>query len=142
MPTVCRQLVIFATLALGSMTGAWAATPDALDETAADAKAVPLAYSLGTELVVRNWILCTTQPFAESIARAWPSGPAAVLDVYTELAEARSCGQFPEMRVILLERLYESGPAIDNNARVFSASVKIGDGWPTGYVVFVGLPDQ
>ena len=102
----------------------------------------PSLQTIGTEQVVRNWILCTTQPIAESIARASEEGTTAIVDLYTELAETKVCGQFPELRVILRERLFNAGSIMDDRAQVFSASVKIGDGWPTGFVVYLGAPGR
>ncbi|CAN5242576.1 hypothetical protein BH10PSE9_BH10PSE9_13110 [soil metagenome] len=131
-------------LALAFPAGSFAAAPDKLDPApAAKAPAktiVPLEYVFGKEVVVRNWVLCISQPFAESIVNAWSGGVSQAEKVYADLKAAKSCGQFPELRVILHESVYESGPGVDHVARVFAAQVNLGGGWPTGFVVFGGLP--
>ena len=56
---------------------------------------------LDTEMVVRNWVLCVSQTVAEQLVRVREQGTGAAQSAYAELREARSCGQFPEMHVIL-----------------------------------------
>jgi hypothetical protein len=133
-------------LALSLSAPVFAAAPDVL-EPAPAAKApthaiVPLEYVFGKEMVVRNWVLCISQPFAESIVKAWSGGGSKAEAVYADLKASKSCGQFPELRVILNESVYESGPDVDHVARVFAAKVNLGGNWPSGYVVFGGLPDK
>jgi hypothetical protein len=131
-------------LALALPGASFAAAPDVLDPVpAAKAPArtiVPLEYVFGKEVVVRDWFLCISQPFAESIVKAWSGGVGQAEKVYADLKATKSCGQFPELRVILHESVYESGPEVDHVARVFAAQVNLGGGWPTGFVVFGGLP--
>ena len=146
MTSIWTRIVSAAALALAVALpgGSFAAAPVALDPApAAKAPAktiVPLEYVFGKEAVVRNWVLCISQPFAESIVKAWSGGVDEAEKVYADLKAAKSCGQFPELRVILHESVYESGPEIDHVARVFAAQVNLGGGWPKGFVVFGGLP--
>ena len=58
-------------------------------------------YSLETEMVVHDWVLCVSQPLAEQLARAREAGAESARSAYADLAGARSCGKFPELRVIL-----------------------------------------
>ncbi len=59
-------------------------------------------------MVVHNWVLCVSQPLAEQLVRAREAGVEPARLAYAGLASARSCGQFPELRVILRERVYVS----------------------------------
>ena len=70
--------------------------------------APPIDYSLETEMVVHNWVLCVSQPLAEQLAKAREAGPESARSAYADLAGARSCGKFPELRVILQQSLYQS----------------------------------
>ena len=129
-----------AAAAMSLSAAALAAAPGELDPADGSAAIVsPLEYQLDKEMVVRDWVICTTQSFAESIARARDTGLEAAQKVYTDLKDAKSCGLFPELRVILRERLYQSAPGLDHEAQVFAASVNIGGGWPSGFVVNGGL---
>lgn len=139
---IASAAVLALTLALPGES--FAAAPERLDPApAAKAPAkpiVPLEYVFGKEMVVRNWVLCSSRPFAESIVNAWSGGGDRAEKVYADLKAAKSCGLFPELRVILHESVYEGGPDLDHVARVFAARVNLGGGWPTGFVVFGGLP--
>jgi hypothetical protein len=126
--------------------GAWAAAPDTLDqqtETHAIGIPVPVTadFRLGTEMVVHDWVLCVSQDSAESIAKARSKGMAEALAAYADLKAAKTCGQFPELHVILRQAVYQSDPQIDHMAGVFAASVNIGGGWPDGFVVYGGLSE-
>jgi hypothetical protein len=131
--------------ALSFATAAIAAAPDELDAApAAPAPAViaPLEYELGTELVVRDWVLCVSQSYAETIARAHAEGAEQALAAYAGLKATKSCGQFPELRVILDKpiTLSDSSTIAGDDAQVFSASVNIGGKWAKAFVVQGGLP--
>ncbi len=128
------------TFAIGGGLAHAAATVDPAD-AAPTARPAIHDYELGTELTVENWILCTTQEYAESIARARATGVEPALKVYGDLRDTKSCGLFPQLHVILKEALYQSGPDIVHDTRVYSASVSIGPDWPTGFVVYGGLSD-
>lgn len=131
-------------LALSFPGASFAAAPVGLDPapeaTAPAKKIVPLEHIFGKEMIVRNWVLCISQPFAESIVKAWSGGVEKAQAVYADLKATKSCGQFSELRVILHESVYESAPEIGHVARVFAAQVNLGGNWPTGFVVFGGLP--
>ena len=118
-----------------------AAAPDTLDQSA-PAAPVPGAYQLDTEMVVDNWVLCVSQPFAESIAKAREDSAAAAQKVYTDLATAKSCGRFAKLDVKLRQPLYQSAPGGGHDARVFSALVNLGGAWQTAFVVNDDLPAQ
>ncbi len=94
-------------------------------------------YSLDTEMVVRNWVLCASEAVAERLVHARETSVAAARSTYAELNAAKSCGRFAEMRVILRERLYSS--TLGHDARVFGALVDFAGEWASAYVVY-GLP--
>ena len=124
---------------------ALAAAPASLDPEPASTPSVAapiIDYALDTEMVVRNWVLCVSQAVAEQLVRAREQGTVAAQSAYAELREARSCGQFPEMHVILQERLYISTAASGHDARVFGALVNFSGSWASAFVVYGGLPDQ
>jgi hypothetical protein len=98
-------------------------------------------FNFGTEMVVHDWVLCVSQASAESIARARGEGMAEALAAYAGLKAAKTCGQFQELHVILRESLYPVDPVLADDARVFAASVNIGGGWPSGFLVYGGLTE-
>jgi hypothetical protein len=116
-----------------------AAAPNLLDP---DPKpAASFEYVLDTVLVVHNWVLCVSQPEAESIARAREQSATAAEKVYAELAAAKSCGRFAKLGVMLQVSLYRSTPGSDYDARVFAALVNVGAGWQSAFVVAGGLSE-
>jgi hypothetical protein len=124
---------------------AFAAAPDNLDDAAPIAKAspgliAPLDYQLGTEMVVRDWVLCVSQSFAETLAKARASGVEAALATYSDLKASKSCGQFPQLSVVLHQSLY--APINQDNAQVFSAAVNISGHWANAFLVEGGLPAE
>jgi hypothetical protein len=123
---------------------AFAAAPDEIDPATnarpAPAVIAPLEYELGTELVVRDWVLRVSQTYAETIARAHAEGAEQALAAYADLKAAKSCGQFPEMHVILDAPVHPSDLSVVSDAQVFSASVNIGGKWAKAFVVQGGLP--
>ena len=132
---VCVALA--GTLAMGSTAFADVA-PQALAPTLPVAPAVD---QMGHEMTVNNWILCTSEDNAESIAKARADGVEPALKVYADLEHNRACGVFPVLRVILEQSLYDSGTAATHRTRVYRASVNVGGGWPTGFVIYGGLAD-
>jgi hypothetical protein len=140
-----RRAAACAALAIAS-PNAWAAAPD----TVAPESAVPaiagaasaIDYVLETEMVVHNWVLCVSQPLAEQLVRAREAGVEPARLAYAGLASARSCGQFPELRVILRESLYVSAAELGYDARVFGALVNLSGDWASAYVVSGGLPGE
>jgi hypothetical protein len=122
---------------LAAPTGALAAAPVDLDP---DAPVAP-TYQLDTVLVVHDWVLCTTQSSAESLARAREDGVSAAQRTYDQLAAAKTCGKFRKLGVLLREPLYHTAPGFDFDARVFGALVNVGAGWQNGFVVAGGLPE-
>lgn len=135
--SLCRAAAV-AALCMSS-PAVLAAAPDSLEPVeAAPAETslgAPLDYTLDTEIVVRNWVLCISQPLAEELARAREAGPENAKVAYLGLANARSCGQFPELRVILRQRLYSSAADAGYDARVFGADVNLSGDWATAFVV-------
>jgi hypothetical protein len=135
--------VLLAAVALGggAMAAAGAIANDGDTPLAVTAPAaVPADFDLDTEIVVHDWVLCVSRDSATAIGQARAESVAAALAAYADLKAAKTCGQFDELRVILREPLYESGPQADRDIRVYSASVHIGDGWPNAFVVYGGLP--
>ena len=135
-----RRLAAAMALACMFPVGAMAATPDVLDQPAP--AATPHAYQLDTEMVVDNWVLCVSQPFAESIAKAREGSLAAAQKVYADLATAKSCGRFARLDVKLRQPLYQSAPGLGHDSRVFSALVNLGGAWQTAFVVNDDLPAE
>lgn len=123
---------------------ALAAAPDTLraDEVQAPQITRALDYSLDTEIVVRNWVLCISQPYAEQLARAREAGTQSAQTAYDELAGARSCGKFPELRVILQQRIYSSAQDSGYDARVFGALVNLSGEWASVFVVSDVLTEE
>jgi hypothetical protein len=128
------------------LSPAFGAAPDMLDaeQVVPPAKAVsPIAdYALDTEIVVQNWVLCVSQTVAEQLVQAREESVERARSAYLELNQAKSCGQFPELRVVLRERLYASSAQSGHDARVFGALVDFAGSWASAYVVYGGLPDQ
>ena len=140
---LCRAAAVVA-LSL-SAPSAWSAAPDTLEPDATlptTARIAPSGYALETEMTVHNWVLCISQPLAEQLVRARETGPESALQVYAGLASARSCGQFPELRVILRDPLYASAADAGYDARIFGALVNLSGDWASAYVVSGGLPDK
>lgn len=126
-------------------TGAWAAAPLEIEpQRPATNVAAPVTpdYSLDTEMVVHHWILCVSQTVAEELAEARAVSPEKARATYSALEKARTCGRFPELRVILRERVHVSAPGSDQDARVFKALVNLEDQWGSAFVVSGGLPDE
>ena len=126
---------------------AWAAAPDVLDDELEVASppvaTAPIAdYALDTEMVVRNWVLCISQPVAERLVQAREASVETARSIYAELNAAKSCGRFGELRVILRERLYVSAATSGHDARVFGALVDFAGEWASAYVVYGGLPED
>ncbi len=131
--------------ALIAPLAAHAAAPDDLGDAsnapkAAPALISPLEYQLGTEMVVRDWVLCVSRTFAETLAKARAAGVEAALAAYSDLKASKSCGQFTQLRVVLHKSLYAS--AAEDNAQVFSAAVNISGHWANAFVVEGGLPAE
>jgi len=140
---LCRAAAV-AVLSL-SAASAWSAAPDTLAPDASlsgSAGMPPSGYALETEMTVHNWVLCISQPLAEQLVHAREAGPESALQAYAGLASARSCGQFPELRVILRDPLYASAANAGYDARIFGALVNLSGDWASAYVVSGGLPDK
>ena len=124
---------------------AFAAAPDNLGDAAVAPKAAPalispLEYQLGTEMVVRDWVLCVSETVADTLAKARAVGVEEALAAYSDLKASKSCGQFAQLRVVLHKSLYAS--AAEDNAQVFSAAVNISGHWANAFVVEGGLPAE
>ncbi len=124
---------------------ALAAAPDNLGDAAVAPKTAPalispLEYQLGTEMVVRDWVLCISQTVAEGLAKARAAGVEEALAAYSDLKASKSCGQFSQLRVVLHKSLYAS--AAEDNAQVFSAAVDISGHWANAFVVEGSLPAE
>ena len=125
---------------------AFAAAPVGIEPELPAAEAAAAApvvlYELDTEMVVHDWVLCASQAFAEQLARAREESAEKAWAAYAELKDARSCGQFAELRVILQERLYASTAESGHGARVFAGLVSFSDSWASVYLVSGGLPQD
>jgi hypothetical protein len=133
--------ILFAAMA----SGAWAAAgPDPVEAPATETPAVsvqPIDYTLDTELVVRNWVLCVARPFAEELVHARETGVDAAVTAFGQLTAAKTCGRLGEMRVILKEPIYQSVPDSGYDARIFSALINIAGDWAAAFVVSGSLPE-
>jgi hypothetical protein len=123
--------LVFAALVLGVSLGAHASAPDAAG--AGIAAAAP--FTLNTEIVVKNWILCMSQSFAEEVVRAREAGEDEALAKISALQADRSCGRFAEMRVILHEPLVVTSPFATAGARAFSAEISLDGRWIPAFVI-------
>lgn len=144
-----RLLSVAAAIALTSLQPASAAAPDALEFDAPTAKiAAPaigaplIEHKLDVEMTVRNWVLCTTQPLAETLVHAREEGTAAAVKAFADLEAARSCGLFAEMQVILQKPIYETMLHTGGQAKVYGALINISGAWASGYVVYGGVPEN
>jgi hypothetical protein len=139
--TICRaSAVAWCVLASAS----WAAAPDDIAiASAPDPAAQPAGpgYALETEMVVHGWVLCVSASGAEELARARAQGIENARATYASLSDTRACGQFSELRVILRERLYESGVESDHDARAFGALINLSGDWAAAFVVSGGLTE-
>lgn len=142
--TLCRAAGAAALIAVSPPV--WAAAPDDLDAGVPapqiDLSAPAIDYALETEMVVHNWILCVSQPVAEQLVRAREQSVEIARMTYADLASERSCGQFPELRVILRDRVYVSAADAGYDARIFGALVNLSGDWASAFVVSGGLPAE
>jgi hypothetical protein len=99
-------------------------------------------YELEREMVVHNWVLCVSGEIAEELVRAREESADRALAAYAGFRQARTCGQIPELRVILQERLYVSTAESGHDARAFGALVNLAGEWASAFVVYGGLPEQ
>lgn len=125
---------------------AWAAAPvgvesdmPALGTVAATPAKI---YELDTEMVVRDWVLCVSASVAEDLVRAREESLEQAWSAYEAFKEARQCGRFAELRVILQEPLYSSAAEASHDARVFGALVNLSDNWASAFVVSGSLSEQ
>ena len=140
-----RLLVAAAIAATVYPALAAAATSDALEITAPEVNMVgtPLIeHQLDVEITVRNWILCASQPFAETLVHAREQSPDAAAKTFAELEAARSCGRFAEMQVILQKNLYDALLPAGKQAKIFGALIYISGAWASGYVVYGAIPEK
>ncbi len=116
-----------------------AAAPGALDQLAKPQGLAVISavdpYRLETEMTVKNWVLCISENEAETLVKARQEGPGKGDEAYAALRAHKACGQFPELRVILQQPVYEPAPDAPYQARIFGALVKFSDQWARGYVV-------
>lgn len=124
---------------------AWAAAPVGLEPEPPvpdAAAAAPAIYDLDTEMVVHNWVLCVSRAGAVELVQARQEGVQSAWSAYEALAEARKCGRFAELRVILQEPLYSWTAGSGDDARVFGALVHFADDWASAFVVTGSLPED
>lgn len=125
---------------------AWGAAPAGLEEPIAVpdvANVAPIkVYQLDKEMVVRNWVLCTSQDVAEQLVQARAEGAEQGRAAYAGLKGSHACGQFPELRVILKSAIYEAPSESGDDSRIFGALVSFSDKWASAYVVDGGLPEN
>ncbi len=133
--------------AFGLLASTALAAPEAIDPPKSEAPSFSLTtpvvdYALDTEMVVKNWVVCVSENVAEQLVRAREESLDRAMSAYADLKQARTCGQFAELRVILQQRLYSSSGQSGHDARVFGALVNLSGKWASAYLVYGGLPDQ
>jgi hypothetical protein len=142
-PTICAAAAL---VMVGALSPASAAAPNTLELDDGAAAAGPaigarlIQHKLDVEITVHNWILCASQPFAETLVRAREESPDAAAKAFAELTSARSCGRFAEMQVILQKPIYETLLRSGGQANIYGALINISGAWATGYVVYDGVP--
>jgi hypothetical protein len=145
--TIRKSLAAMAALraACALSLPAWAAAPvdtDPADLAPRSELSLPGDYTLDSEMVVRNWVLCVSQSVAEELVHARETSVAAALKAYDDLRNAKSCGQFAELRVILQTPLYGAPVAPGRDAQAFEALVNLTGSWASAYVVSGSLPEE
>jgi hypothetical protein len=131
-------------LFVGTASGALGAATDTLDtpsEPHINLAAPFTDYKLDVEMIVQNWVLCASQPSAEEIAQARVKSAAEAQKAYAQLKAAKSCGQFPELRVILQQPVYSSAPDSGYDVRVFGGLVKFSGAWASGFLISGGVAE-
>ena len=119
-------------------SAALAAAPDDIALAPPPDAPAPVAgpgYALDTEILVRDWVLCVSASGAAELARARMQGAEPGRAAYASLADARACGKFPELRVILRERLHDDGAGSHRDAQAFSALINFSGEWASAFVV-------
>jgi hypothetical protein len=127
-------------LACATASLAAAAIPPVVDIPPAP-QARTTIYALNTEMVVHDWVLCTSQESAEELVQAREESDESAWSAYVRLRDAKACGQFPELRVILKKPLYRSPEATGHAGRVFGALVHVAKNWASAFLVYRGLPE-
>jgi hypothetical protein len=133
-----------AALGIALASTSWAAAPDDIAVATAPDIAVQSTgpdYALETEMVVHGWVLCVSAAGAEELARARAESLASARTAYASLAGTRACGQFPELRVILRERIYQSAAETGHDARAFGALINLSGDWAAAFVVSGSLTE-
>lgn len=97
---------------------------------------------LDKELVVRNWILCATRAHAEAVVHAADASAREAAEVFARLQGERSCGRFPQMRVILEIPIVESSPFAELRAKAYGAQIRLNGKWVPAFVVNGGPPNR
>lgn len=125
------------TMLCGAVTPSFGAAPDLIEPAAPEAGSISDIdpYKLDTERIVRNWVLCISQPLAETLVQARASGIEQAQKAYDQLAAAKACGRFGELRVVLKQSIYASAAASGYDARVFGAEVNLSGAWANAFVV-------
>lgn len=136
-PSLCRAAAIAAFCL--SAPAVLAAAPDALDPVEASPPATglsaPIDYSLDTEMVVRNWVICVSQEFAEQLVRARDDSIEKARETYVQLNVAHYCGQLPTMQVILQGAIAESTAVPPRQAKIFNGLVNFAGDWASVFIV-------
>jgi hypothetical protein len=120
---------------------ALAAAPDVIDAPRAEPRMGLAAiagigpYRLDTEMTVHNWALCISADVATSLVKARGEGKARGDAVYADLRAKKACGIFPELQVILQQRVLDSPSDEIGQAQIFGALVKFSGQWARAFVV-------
>ncbi len=99
-----------------------------------------MIYELNTEMVVRDWVLCISLESAEQLVQAREESDKSAWLAFVALRDAKTCGLFPELRVILKTPLYTSPKVTGGVGRIYGGLVQISNRWASAYLVHNGLP--
>ena len=128
------KFAIAAGLLCGAASFASAASPpagDPIEREDSPRLAVPLDTVLDREVVVRNWVLCVSPSVAERLVQARATDSHTEERVYNELLQAKLCGRFAELTVILQENI----TGTESGSDIYAALVQMGGNWAAGFVV-------
>lgn len=126
------------TMLCAAVAPSFGAAPDLIEEPSApEASAISGIdpYKLDIERIVRNWVLCVSQPLAETLVQARANGIEEAQKAYDQLAAQKACGRFGELRVVLKQSIYASATEAGYDARIFGAEVNLSGAWANAFVV-------
>jgi hypothetical protein len=102
----------------------------------ADATKIPASafrdYVLNKEVALKNWVLCNSQPNAESLVKAQDFSKAEALKTYHSLQAESACNMYEDLTAKLETPLRATAKAQAFSAQIYIAAA---DMWATAFVV-------